>query len=544
MPPKKSKRSSNDMHSQTYYLSNTPLYNYYPPPDQHKYIPNYNQSISNQAPLMTAHEEAEKGAFLLQSLKGTQQENQLPPGQNQTTNNNHFPLKKKLNNQNQKVFIHRIGRDSLKLNHIESNQRNNQSDDKNHQKREIYDFPVKPKPPTDVNELNNQIYQYDESKPNTKFSNADIIFANGNNREKRRIELFENYSELYKFKEFKRKSLFEEQSQLLQKNIDYLNKPNNFNTEISDLPSQGKKTPLIIRNLFEKETDIIETRDYELTRLRYWRRYKRNENIKNYYKQSLSLHQGYTDDVIDKLEKLKNFLLKQKTMLKNLDKDLLDINSNRSEKFYSGFKSNESGTGSIDINSDHDQNQNGNGNGSNHGINGIQNSSRSTPEQESLSNIESSETDTQSLLSTNTNTKPKKPSQSRKKITKPNKKLQSKQSKNQSIILTSILEGFAPLLTNEEFQIITNDESRSSKPSSSSNLTLGLGLGSDTEHGEESGTGRTTTSSRAVREARDREGYKDGNAATLNKIMKQYTSPNELDELEIESDLKILRSGK
>ncbi|CAM9024477.1 unnamed protein product [Wickerhamomyces anomalus] len=503
MPPKKRSRTSNDM-SQTYYLPNNiqqqqqqqqqQQYGYYPP-QYNNY--NYNSMFPQQAPSQQDQEsEIAQGALLLSTLKD--KANAPPQPAPQVKKTQAF----------QRVFIHRVTTNQDKtLVPIESDARDDKDDEK----------------PRDVE--NHRILGNENEvvlgAPNTKHSNADIIFANGNNREKRRVEMFENYSELYKFKEQNRDAIYHNQRLHLQKKLDLLSRPKNPNTEVAELNNDDE--------FFEQEQDLVEKRDFELTRLKNWRRYRRNENLKNYYKQSNEIYRSTNELLIDKLERLKQFFIKQKNLLNNLDREYTDISSTRAEKFYTGFRQEpqphqlesfpQHDNEALATESDHDH--------------------LTIPQElQDPQTQDSSETDT-GFTSTNSavviKRGPGRPSR-KSKIKKP----QSAKSKLNNTIMSSIIEGFAPILTNDEFQLVTNDETRTKI-----NLTISTPVNSDTDSKKDQNggnNGRTTTSSRAVREARDREGYRDNNAA-MNKIMKHYVSPDELTSEMIDEDLKLLRAG-
>lgn len=523
--------------SQTYYLPNTvqlyqqqplqpqqpqqPLrYNYYPPPPGNSYNYGYNNSESQQ-PTPTPQQEQQsqlsqkdqddvaQGAMLLNGLK----EAQKP-----AVNNNAKTF--------QRVFIHRVNTELEKdVNRAESDARHGMED-------QI------PRSIALIKEEEGEEIETDMEKelgtPNTKHSNADIIFANGNNREKRRVEMFENYSELYKFKERNRVLLYKRQKRELEAKLDLLSQPQNPNTEISEAKDL---------ELFEREQDLVEARDFELTRLKNWRRYRRNENLKTYYRQSNEVYKTTNDVLIDKLERLKQFFIKQKNLLTNLDREYTDISSSRAEKFYAGFpqklltdhpSTSEGHPYSVPLaqqeqensaESDHDHLSLPQGDHSHQNSN---NQQESQPE--------SSETDT-GFTSTNSVPVRRGPGRPSRKPKPVKKARSSAKSKLNNTIISSILEGFAPILSHEEFQLVTNDDTRAKLTSA----VIATPTNSDTDGSKKEG-GRTTTSSRAVREARDREGYKDNNSA-MNKIMKHYISPDELDLESIEEDLKFLRSN-
>lgn len=509
MPPKKRQRS-NDMPVLPYTVypqnNNPGWYNYNQvdpnQQQQHQHQQQLYQHQINQSPVHYEESDVTHGAILLNGLKDNGESLRL----------------KKNKGAKQRIFIHRITKslDDLVITFPESGSRNDEEISNGYKIEQDNDVGL-------VNE--------DLGSPATKHSNADIIFANGNNREKRRVEMFENYSELYKYKEAQREKLYKQQRQILVQKIKELSTPHNFNTAI---PDETKNL------IFEQEMDLVEARDFELTRLKYWRNYRRNENLKNYYKQSVEIYQDANKVLINKLEKLKIFFNKQKNLLVNLDREYTDINSNRAEKFYTGFQSH-SKSQSPEPQSQQQQQQ-------------VQEDTDhlSIPEPDHGS-ATSSETDvgfTSANSTSRTSTiKSRGVGGGGKKRSRPS--TSDKSSKLNNTLMSSIQEGFAPILTHEEFTILTTDDSR--KPIQPSSITSSSKKGSsphnsETDQPSNQGTsgsrgGRTTTSSRAVREARDREGYgaKDSHTAMLNRIMKQYVAPDALAEIDVEDDLKILR---
>lgn len=505
MPPKK-RQHSNDSPA-VYYTPYAPAttrgynYNYLDPNQQHQQHQHQqlqqHQQMS-QSPMPFEENDITQGAILLNGLREKREGLRL----------------KKNKVAKQKIFIHRT---TKSLDNVIAFP---ESDSRDGEEKKPGQFKIKDDEDADVKEES-------IGSPATNHSNADIIFANGNNREKRRVEMFENYSELYKFKEAQREKLYKQQRQVLVQRIKDLSTPHNFNTSIPEEKD---------RLLFEEEMDLVEARDFELTRLKYWRNYRRNENVKNYYKQSMEIYQDANGVLVNKLEKLKTFFNKQKNLLINLDREYTDINSNRAEKFYTGFQTqskSQSPEPQQQLVEDTDH--------------------LSLPDhQADHGSATSSETD-MGFTSANSTTRTStiRSRGGSRKHTRPNSQSSNSQSsKLNNTLMTSIQEGFAPILTHEEFTILTSDDPRKPQSStqSSSSKKGSSPHNSETDQPSNQGTsggrgGRTTTSSRAVREARDREGYgaKDSHTAMLNRIMKQYVAPDALTEGDVEEDLKVLR---
>lgn len=309
---------------------------------------------------------------------------------------------------------------------------------------------------------------------------SDLIFSNGNNREKRRNELFEKYSDLYRFKEENRINLF------LKEKLQIENK-------LKDL-SQTNDEDIKNFETIEQFKDLTEYRDYELIKVKLMRNYRRNENLKNYYSETSKIYENVFNQLNLKLESLKNYLTKQKNLLVNLDRDFTEISSSRSNKFYSGFNEDE-----VKLNyneSDNDSQEN---------------------EHIEINNNESSETDTGGNSSS-----------TYKKLNKKNKVTKVDKNNNNNQLLSSILSGFAPLLTDKEFEIITSEDFKSRYKGSNTNK--------DAENDEFS-SGSTNTKKRGPRIRNT-----DKDTTIMNKIMKGYTAPDNLKPDEIEEDLILFKS--
>lgn len=202
-----------------------------------------------------------------------------------------------------KIFVHRDGPDWEDVSQRTSDIRNG-----NDKEETVREPPVK-------NEISEEL----AIPLVTRYSLSDVIFANGNNRDKRRAEVFEYYSELHKYKEHRRDPLYHNAKVGLTRRIALLTSPRLL------LAENGGNA---------EEQDLCEERDMELTRLRHWRRYQRNENVKLYYKDSSRVYKEAVNAVDKRLEKLKQFFQKQRQQLAAQDKELSDISSSRSEKLY------------------------------------------------------------------------------------------------------------------------------------------------------------------------------------------------------------------
>ncbi|KAH3673660.1 hypothetical protein WICMUC_003563 [Wickerhamomyces mucosus] len=354
----------------------------------------------------------------------------------------------------------------------------------------------------------------------TKYPVSDIIFANGNNREKRRGEVFQHYSELYKYQDQYKDQLYIQQTKRIRDKLEKLNFSKDFHLHSSTPISHYQD---VDRSLYEKDLDIIEKRDFELTRLKAMRNLRRNQNLKNYKIESFKVYKASVEAVDKNLEKMKIFLEKQKGLLNNLDKDFTEIGAARAEKFYSGFK--------------------------------IKNIT------DSNSNNETSDTDVATHFSSvGSNGEV------------PTIKITNED--NPKLLLSSVMEGYNPLITDNEFKIITDGEFESLNPSFKVNRTLNgiddhkKGNISETDGGGTSNLedqklpaalssstrrrpGRPTNSSRTtisiskpsttvISNSSDRRSEKSSNWA-LNRIMKHYSSPDILKENEIEEDMKIFK---
>lgn len=172
-------------------------------------------------------------------------------------------------------------------------------------------------------------------KPSIKFQNEDIIFSNGNNREKRRAELFQNYSAYTKFQLDNREQLFLKQEKELKEKLRLLDMPKNYHMDGSRPIANYRQ---IDHSIYEADSDLLETRDLELTRLKLMRRFDKNKVYSKYKTESFKIYKESAQIMDGHLERLKQFLIKQKTILTNLDKDLIDISSSRAERLYTGFE--------------------------------------------------------------------------------------------------------------------------------------------------------------------------------------------------------------
>lgn len=214
-----------------------------------------------------------------------------------------------------KVFVHRTGMEWTNVDPRTSSIMNNDvghsSSEHSSVKKEIFDSPSL-KDSSNASDLA-------LLEPTIDYPIQDVIFANGNNREKRRVEVFEYYSELYKYKEHHRDSLYNLEKVLMDEKLREHSIPRQMITEVGE---------------DEDENDICERRDLELLRLRYWRRFQRNENIRLYYKETHRIHKDATQALNIKLERLKQHLLKQAEQLDMLDRDITDISSGKTEKLY------------------------------------------------------------------------------------------------------------------------------------------------------------------------------------------------------------------
>ncbi|CDK26712.1 unnamed protein product [Kuraishia capsulata CBS 1993] len=88
--------------------------------------------------------------------------------------------------------------------------------------------------------------------------------------------------------------------------------------------------------------DLAEARDYELLRLEYSIRYRRNQATKEYYSNALESYRQTCESSVTRLVKLKNFLTMQKHLLQGKETSL-DISLAKSEKPWKVFKSSSDG---------------------------------------------------------------------------------------------------------------------------------------------------------------------------------------------------------
>ncbi|KAH3678921.1 hypothetical protein WICPIJ_008785 [Wickerhamomyces pijperi] len=172
-------------------------------------------------------------------------------------------------------------------------------------------------------------------KFNVRFQNTDIIFSNGNTREKRRAELFQNYTSYTKYQLENREDLFLQQENHLKEKLRLLNEPKNFHLHGTRAVPNYKE---IDNALYEADGDLLERRDYELTRLKLTRQFDKNKVLAKYKTESFKIYKESAVAMDAHLEKLKQFFINQRTILMNLDKELVDIGSSRAERLYTGFE--------------------------------------------------------------------------------------------------------------------------------------------------------------------------------------------------------------
>ncbi|ODV97182.1 hypothetical protein PACTADRAFT_48930 [Pachysolen tannophilus NRRL Y-2460] len=169
------------------------------------------------------------------------------------------------------------------------------------------------------------------------FSAQDIIYVNGNNREKRR-KILKNYlKDMNLFFNKNSEKLYRGKTKALESKCRDLTSPlNGAQGIVKTYPTlEGSNYNGL---LFAKLKNYCEIRDYELLRLKYWRRYRRNENLNLYYDETLRIYNEMNFVIKERLERLRNFLIYQKHLLtNNLDKDYLDISTNKSSRLVKSF---------------------------------------------------------------------------------------------------------------------------------------------------------------------------------------------------------------
>ncbi|KAK6203382.1 uncharacterized protein RJT21DRAFT_139127 [Scheffersomyces amazonensis] len=159
----------------------------------------------------------------------------------------------------------------------------------------------------------------------------DLINANGNGREKRRLDLVHSLSELQTFSETEREKVY------LQRKQELLNKLKNLQeSRISFTHCDIKDEEL---NTFKENLDI--ERDEELVRLKLFENYELLKSSLIFYQDSNRVYKHLNAVMINKLEKLKNFFEFQRDLfskyLKNDNLDIFDIKSKDSNKLFRGI---------------------------------------------------------------------------------------------------------------------------------------------------------------------------------------------------------------
>lgn len=169
--------------------------------------------------------------------------------------------------------------------------------------------------------------------PNT---GKDIIFGNGNNKEKRRADLFNTIQEYDEFQEAHRTEIYE------SKKLELLQRLQNLqNSKISFTDSV-----IYDDELLKYQEDIEITRDEELLRLKLVENYELLKNSLFFYQDSHRVYKNLNMVLINKLEKLKNFFEYQRNLftgyLENKS-DIFDVKTKESMKLFNGISGREYG---------------------------------------------------------------------------------------------------------------------------------------------------------------------------------------------------------
>ncbi|KAG7665587.1 uncharacterized protein J8A68_000793 [[Candida] subhashii] len=158
----------------------------------------------------------------------------------------------------------------------------------------------------------------------------EIIFPTGTNRERRRKQLVKKVNDLEEFEEKHREEIYwKRKNELLNRLSALRNSKIKFNhMDIKD------------KELAEYREKLELERDQELIRLKLQENYELLKSSMIFYEDSNKVYKNLNSVLINKLEKLKNFFEYQRDIFQDcLDhkQDIFDINSKDSQKLFTGI---------------------------------------------------------------------------------------------------------------------------------------------------------------------------------------------------------------
>lgn len=176
--------------------------------------------------------------------------------------------------------------------------------------------------------------------PCFEFTNTkDLIMPNGMQKGRRRRELAKVVTDLEEHEQTHRAEIYAQKKQQLLARLQSLQ---SCKVTFDNDPSQMADAEL--RDFAEKRQT---QRDEELIRLKATYNYEKLKNVLNFYQTSHRLYKAMNATMVNKLEKLRNFLEHQRqvldTAVKSVDSDAKNMRSKESEKLYSGFVEQEYG---------------------------------------------------------------------------------------------------------------------------------------------------------------------------------------------------------
>ncbi|KAL6454100.1 hypothetical protein SBY92_003559 [Candida maltosa Xu316] len=162
-------------------------------------------------------------------------------------------------------------------------------------------------------------------------SGKEVAYPNGTNRERRRISLKKSIESIEDFENRHRYDIFQIKKYQLVKRLDDLKCSKiSFNDSI-----------IYDDELRQFEQNLQMERDLSLINLKVYENYEMLKNSLDFYHHSNSIYKNLNWLLINKLEKLKNFFEFQKKMfqeyLHQSDSDLFNINSKESNKLFLGL---------------------------------------------------------------------------------------------------------------------------------------------------------------------------------------------------------------
>lgn len=161
-------------------------------------------------------------------------------------------------------------------------------------------------------------------------SSKELAYASGTNKDRRRLGLRKSVETMEEFEKKYRKEIFQIKKYQLLKRIDDLK-----NSKI-----EFNKNLIYDQELKNINEELENQRDVELIQLKILENYELLKNSLNFYNNSNKIYKIINLVLINKLEKLRNFFEFQKKMFQDYiknKKDIFDLNSKESNKLILGL---------------------------------------------------------------------------------------------------------------------------------------------------------------------------------------------------------------